>query len=632
MKTNKIFNVLTLLITLSIFPCIINAQLNFTVNSLADDEYSYAWDDPNTPEDESIDGICEDELHRCSLGAAYGESFNMNIPVNINFSVSGTIVLMNTVYLLDASGIDGGGQIELSNQFICMSVDNSTTVKGLKFSNAAFGAGLIVNGAHNKIGVLGANGGNEFVDCQIGMIINGDSNEVYSNFIGIDTNKVLMPNNFGILVTGNYNEIGRLGNFANFVCGNFAGIVIGGSEFGGMYNRIRGNVIGTTFEGEPGLGNQQGIVIEGGESNFIDHNTISGNTIHGVAIIGAPPKTNSPSNVIEWNNIGLDFFQTLALPNGNGIVISNGTWLTDIRNNTIAGNNQIGIFIKGIDSLIESKYFLITGNKVGLNNNLVSFPNNSGIVVEGNVSEVWIGSVIGQDYNPNLVVSNTNGGIVVKTGLGGYAPKQVTFRKNIINQNVVTNLFVDPSANLGIQPPNGLSFNGTTLAGIHQVPNAVIDIYDANILEVPPSAYRWLGSTTTDANGIFVFDITDPLVEAVSVTASTSATGTSSFAYFQTVTDVENEEIIPTEFSLHQNYPNPFNPSTTINFSIPSSEFVTIKVYDLLGNEVATLIDEYRPAGSYEVDFNAADLPSGVYLYRIQAGDFTEAKKMILLK
>ena len=80
-----------------------------------------------------------------------------------------------------------------------------------------------------------------------------------------------------------------------------------------------------------------------------------------------------------------------------------------------------------------------------------------------------------------------------------------------------TNLLVDPAANLGIQPPHDLSFSGTLLTGVHQISNAVIDIYDANILEVPPSAYRWLGSTTTDANGIFAFDITDPLVEAVSL-------------------------------------------------------------------------------------------------------------------
>jgi len=89
---------------------------------------------------------------------------------------------------------------------------------------------------------------------------------------------------------------------------------------------------------------------------------------------------------------------------------------------------------------------------------------------------------------------------------------------------------------------------------------------------------------------------------------------------------------IPEKFNLEQNYPNPFNPTTTISFSIPSSAFTSLKIYDLLGNEVATLVNEEKPIGSYEVNFNASTPSSGVYLYRLTAGSFTEMKKMILLK
>lgn len=89
---------------------------------------------------------------------------------------------------------------------------------------------------------------------------------------------------------------------------------------------------------------------------------------------------------------------------------------------------------------------------------------------------------------------------------------------------------------------------------------------------------------------------------------------------------------IPDEFALMQNYPNPFNPTSAIRYSIPEASFATIKVYDMLGNEVATLINEEQPAGNYEVDFNAAGLSSGMYLYRLQAGNFVEVKKMILMK
>ena len=91
-------------------------------------------------------------------------------------------------------------------------------------------------------------------------------------------------------------------------------------------------------------------------------------------------------------------------------------------------------------------------------------------------------------------------------------------------------------------------------------------------------------------------------------------------------------DLIVKDFELYQNYPNPFNPSTKISWQSPVGSHQTIKVFDVLGREVATLVDEYRTAGNYEVDFNAADLPSGVYMYRIQAGDYAETKKMILLR
>ena len=92
-------------------------------------------------------------------------------------------------------------------------------------------------------------------------------------------------------------------------------------------------------------------------------------------------------------------------------------------------------------------------------------------------------------------------------------------------------------------------------------------------------------------------------------------------------------EVSPlTEFSLEQNFPNPFNPTTTISFSIPSFAFTSLKVYDILGNEVATLLSEEKSAGTYELQFDASILTSGVYIYRLSAGSFTEMKKMILLR
>jgi hypothetical protein len=125
------------------------------------------------------------------------------------------------------------------------------------------------------------------------------------------------------------------------------------------------------------------------------------------------------------------------------------------------------------------------------------------------------------------------------------------------------------------------------------------------------------------------------------------------------VTLINESELVPSEFKLHQNYPNPFNPSTKIKYTIPASSlnpfskgegtFVTLKVYDILGNKVATLVNEELPTGEYEVKFSVKDgsasgrnaaghsgevrnLTSGIYIYQLRAGSFIQTKKMVYLK
>ncbi len=102
---------------------------------------------------------------------------------------------------------------------------------------------------------------------------------------------------------------------------------------------------------------------------------------------------------------------------------------------------------------------------------------------------------------------------------------------------------------------------------------------------------------------------------------------------------MNDKNLVPNVFQLYQNYPNPFNPSTRIKYSIPSNpnsskggSLVILKIYDLLGREVELLVNEEKSPGFYEVNFNAANLASGIYLYRIQADNFVVTKKMILLK
>ncbi|MCW8803295.1 MAG: T9SS type A sorting domain-containing protein [Ignavibacteriaceae bacterium] len=98
------------------------------------------------------------------------------------------------------------------------------------------------------------------------------------------------------------------------------------------------------------------------------------------------------------------------------------------------------------------------------------------------------------------------------------------------------------------------------------------------------------------------------------------------------VSSVEQETTLPTEYILSQNYPNPFNPSTKIKYSVPQSSNVVIKVFDILGNEIETLVNEEKSVGTYEITWYAENLPSGVYFYQLKAGSFIETKKMVLLK
>ena len=141
------------------------------------------------------------------------------------------------------------------------------------------------------------------------------------------------------------------------------------------------------------------------------------------------------------------------------------------------------------------------------------------------------------------------------------------------------------------------------------------------------------GTTTSGNNNRIVGTLGQNLIGVSSNANNISNAG---FWYQATdlITSVEQIEndLLPTEFRLEQNYPNPFNPSTTIQFSLPKTSNVTIRIYDILGREVATLLDEEYQPGQYKIIFEAGQLASGLYMYRIQAGDFRETKKLMLLR
>jgi hypothetical protein len=89
---------------------------------------------------------------------------------------------------------------------------------------------------------------------------------------------------------------------------------------------------------------------------------------------------------------------------------------------------------------------------------------------------------------------------------------------------------------------------------------------------------------------------------------------------------------LPTDFGLEQNYPNPFNPATNIMYTVPGREYINLTVYNILGEKIATLVDEEKAPGKYTVTFDGSRLPSGVYFYRVHAGRFNETREMVLVK
>jgi len=145
----------------------------------------------------------------------------------------------------------------------------------------------------------------------------------------------------------------------------------------------------------------------------------------------------------------------------------------------------------------------------------------------------------------------------------------------------------------------------------------------------------------------FLFDVVPYIDDEIWYTIADGIGETSSGSYWENhelvgaiingitygnIVSAEDERLIPTEIALEQNYPNPFNPTTKIKYSIPQSSNVVIKVYDVLGNEIETLVNEQMSVGTYEITWYAGQLPSGVYFYQLQTNGFLETKKMILLK
>jgi predicted phosphodiesterase len=212
-------------------------------------------------------------------------------------------------------------------------------------------------------------------------------------------------------------------------------------------------------------------------------------------------------------------------------------------------------------------------------------------------------------------------------GFDTYRPSWEKPIHSLMKENNVTIFFHGHDHFYGKQDKDGIVYQ--------EVPQPS----NKNFTTISSSEYGYINGVFIPSRGYILVTVTDTSTKVEYIrtylTSEEDAerkNGEVSHSYTILNSDQTFNNTPPKEFTLHQNFPNPFNPSTKINYAIPEMGFVTLKVYDVLGNELETLVDEEKLAGSFGVEFNATDLPSGVYFYKLQAGSFVETKKMVILK
>ena len=173
--------------------------------------------------------------------------------------------------------------------------------------------------------------------------------------------------------------------------------------------------------------------------------------------------------------------------------------------------------------------------------------------------------------------------------------------------------------------PSNLTIEvGDTVRWMNVMGNHNVVADDNSFTSGPPSTNQWVYD--------FVFTIEGTNPYYCEVHGGPGGSGMSGVINVEPPVGVSGNDPVVTKFELNQNYPNPFNPSTTIEYSIIESGIVKLQVYNNIGEKVATLVNDYKEAGIYRVDFDASELSSGIYYYRIDTGNFISVKKMILLK
>jgi len=314
----------------------------------------------------------------------------------------------------------------------------------------------------------------------------------------------------------------------------------------------------------------------------------------------------SPDAGANWfkRNTGLTDLKIMTLTN-NGTDIYAGTNFAGIFKTTDCGNTWIQI-----NSGVPNLTIPVIMSQNGI---VYAGTNGSGMLRSVDNGTSW------------EMINNGIGTVIVKSLVGNgqyiYAGTSSSIFKSTDNGLNWTNSGTGlPDVIIwGLNEYQGIIYAGTDYEGVYTSVNTGLTWQSAN-------DGFWIFGYTLPHVKSFVFENDDVFVSTYGVGFLTGK--------IKTIVSVESdsENPSPTEFSLAQNYPNPFNPSTTISFSLPTMQNVLLKVYDVLGKEVATLVNEDLQSGTYTREFNASNLASGMYIYSLKAGNYSETKKMLLMK
>jgi uncharacterized Ntn-hydrolase superfamily protein len=412
-----------------------------------------------------------------------------------------------------------------------------------------------------------------------------------------------------------------------------------------------------TVTGE--IGSAGASCVGGGVGAFILSDVIEGKgAIHTQAYYLAQNQQNAhnrmleglaPQEIIDWlvahdaqNNPTIRQYGIVDLTRNGESAAYTGVNCNDYKNHvtgpgySIQGNILLGQII--IDTMHTT------------------FLNTQGSLADRLMATLQAAKILGADTRCASRGTSSQSGFVkvVRIGDGGTPYLQIVVGNTPINKDPIDSLqtlfnnwklvkfnIVDPFLSLIEIDPDTIPANGTSQSIITIIPKNNSDTLLTSGKQIIPSntGAGTLGSVIDLGDGTYEAAITSPIAEGSDTISAVVISGTDTVTIFWKAVviyanpvSIDDKPISPNEFYLYQNSPNPFNPSTRIMFQIPYMSLVTLKIFDVLGNEVIILVNEEKQPGIYEIDFNNQQISSGVYYYQIKAGNFIETKKMILLR